>query len=107
MDYVNGTDKNFRKSESFKKHKFLIPYVTKQIADKCTIDEQKNDKSFWKSAEETFICRIKNQEFYFIFHCLNLESFADKKSLNTDLSLQKLFFNEKQQFLYVLTDQKP
>lgn len=28
LDYFHGTDKNFRKSDSFKKHKLLIPFVS-------------------------------------------------------------------------------
>jgi hypothetical protein len=31
LDYLHGTDENFRKSESFKKHKLLIPFITSKI----------------------------------------------------------------------------
>lgn len=34
MDYLHGTDKHFRKSEDFKKHKLLIPFITSKIDGK-------------------------------------------------------------------------
>jgi hypothetical protein len=43
MDFIHGTDKSFSDSESFKKHKFLIPFMTKQVTDDYEVEKPKSD----------------------------------------------------------------
>lgn len=71
MDLIHGTDKSFRSSKHFAKHRFLIPFVTKPCYEELV--EENNNKVEWSkgnTAEKRFKSKLKRFDVriaYFVF----------------------------------------